>query len=98
MMVRGVIVGVMFMDDEKGHDSKVVISETGAAGGPAHALTAGARARIGGFFDRYKQYEPHGHSNVAGWGSIEIGLEYVLTTHAFFAACRAQAGRPCRRP
>jgi hypothetical protein len=42
--VRGVIVGVMFMEDEKGLDSKVVLSRTDASGRPVHALTCSARA------------------------------------------------------
>ena len=39
-VVRGVIVGVMRMEDEKGLDSKVVIARLGPDGRPLHALTA----------------------------------------------------------
>ena len=39
-VVRGVIVGVMRMEDEKGLDSKVVIARVGPDGRPLHALTA----------------------------------------------------------
>ena len=37
--VRGIAVGVMFMEDEKGLDSKVVLSLVDAAGRPMHQLT-----------------------------------------------------------
>ena len=43
-LVRGVIVGVMFMEDEKGLDSKVVMSPLGAERRPLYALTAGRAA------------------------------------------------------
>jgi hypothetical protein len=43
-LVRGVVVGVMRMEDEKGLDSKVVLSRAGADGRPLHALQA-ARSR-----------------------------------------------------
>jgi inorganic pyrophosphatase len=95
-MVRGVIVGVMFMEDEKGLDSKVVLALTGADGRPRHELSDAARRDIGGFFERYKLNQPGLFSKVPGWGSIAQGLEFVTTTHAFFLKCRSSAGLPCR--
>ena len=94
-LVRGVIVGVMFMEDEKGLDSKVVLSATGRDGRPAHRLTAADRRRIGDYFKRYKQHEPGAFSKVPGWGSIDEGLAYVRTTNAFFLQCRARPGQAC---
>ena len=44
-VVRGVIVGLMFMEDEKGLDSKVVLSLTGRDGQPFHELTATVQQR-----------------------------------------------------
>lgn len=94
-MVRGVIVGVMFMEDEKGLDSKVVLALTGADRRPRHELSGAARRYIGGFFERYKENQPGLFSKVPGWGSIAEGLEFVTTTHAFFKTCRSPAGSPC---
>jgi inorganic pyrophosphatase len=94
-VVRGVIVGVMRMEDEKGLDSKVVISRTGAGGRPLHALTPDDQRRIGGYFARYKQHEAGKFSKVSGWGGAAEGRSYVTTTHAFFRTCRALVDRPC---
>jgi inorganic pyrophosphatase len=83
-LVRGVIVGVMFMEDEKGIDSKVVISRIDAAGRPLHALTPEVQREIGGYFARYKEHQPGAFSRVPGWGSVDQGRAYVATTYAFF--------------
>jgi inorganic pyrophosphatase len=95
-IVRGVIVGLMQMEDEKGLDSKVVLSVTDAAGHPVHALTAADRQRIGDYFQRYKQHEPGKFSKVPGWGSAEAGRAFVTTTHGFFLKCRQVAAVPCK--
>ena len=94
-MVRGVIVGLMLMEDEKGLDSKVVLSLTGRDGRPRHQLTAGAQREIGDYFKRYKLHEPGKFSKVPGWGTAAQGLAYVMTTHAFFRECPRHAGTPC---
>jgi inorganic pyrophosphatase len=94
-LVRGVIVGVMRMEDEKGLDSKVVISPVGPDRRPLHSLTDAERQRIGGYFDRYKAHETGKFSKVAGWGGVTEGLSYVTTTHAFFETCRAHADHSC---
>ena len=94
-LVRGVIVGVMFMEDEKGLDSKVVLSRTDASGRPRHALTPLVQREIGDYFKRYKQHQPGAFSKVPGWGTAAEGLAYVTTTHAFFRGCRRYAGTPC---
>jgi inorganic pyrophosphatase len=94
--VRGAIVGLMFMEDEKGLDSKVVLSLTGRDGRPIHQLTADDRRRIEDYFRRYKQHEAGKYSKVPGWGTAAEGLAHVNTTHAFFAQCRDRAGLPCR--
>jgi inorganic pyrophosphatase len=95
-LVRGVIVGLMFMEDEKGLDSKVVLSLRGGNGQPRDRLTAADERRIGGYFRRYKEGQPGMFSRVPGWGSIADGLAYIRTTHAFFRDCRDRAGAPCR--
>jgi inorganic pyrophosphatase len=94
-LVRGVIVGMMFMEDEKGLDSKVVLSRTGPDGKPLHELTTDVQQDIGDYFKRYKAQEPGAFSNVPGWGSAAAGLAYVTTMHAFFRNCQGRAATPC---
>ena len=88
-VVQGVIVGLMHMEDEKGLDSKVVISPVDTAGKPRYVLTDADRKRIGTFFANYKRDEPGKFSRVPGWGSAAEGLAFVQRTHAFFEKCRA---------
>jgi inorganic pyrophosphatase len=94
-LVRGLIVGVMFMEDEKGLDSKVVLSRTDANGRALHALTSQVQREIGDYFKRYKQHQPKAFSKVPGWGTAAEGLAYIRTTHAFFRECRRHAGKVC---
>jgi inorganic pyrophosphatase len=95
-VVRGVIVGLLHMDDEKGLDSKVVLSLVDDDGRPTHALTPDEQRVIAEFFKRYKQHETGRFSNVPGWGSADDGRSYVTTTGAFFRDCLGRAGQPCR--
>jgi inorganic pyrophosphatase len=92
--VRGVVVGLMYMEDEKGLDSKVVLSLPGP-GEPLHGLTASDQQRIAEYFRRYKEHEEGAYSKVPGWGSVAEGLSLVEKTHAFFLKCREHSGRPC---
>jgi inorganic pyrophosphatase len=94
-VVRGRIVGVMYMEDEKGHDSKVVLSRVAADGRPLDVLTGEAQREIGDFFNRYKRHEPGAFSRVPGWGPAAEGLAYVTVTHAFFRECPARGPGPC---
>jgi inorganic pyrophosphatase len=93
--VRGVAVGVMFMEDEKGLDSKIVLSPIDAAGRPVHQLTSADQTDIAGYFRRYKRDGRDTFSIVPGWGSAEQGLAFVRTTHGFFRQCATRPGRPC---
>ena len=95
-IVRGRIVGLMIMEDEKGADSKVVVSPIGSNGEPSHQLTDAERNRIAEYFRRYKRHEPGTFSNVPGWGQASDGRAHVETTHAFFLRCRDRADAPCR--
>jgi inorganic pyrophosphatase len=95
-LIRGVVIGLMHMEDEKGLDSKVVLSAAGADGRPLYALTADDERLIGDYFNRYKQHDAKTFSKVPGWGSVAEGRRYVATTHAFFEQCRASRGQPCR--
>jgi inorganic pyrophosphatase len=93
--VRGVIVGLMFMEDEKGRDSKVVLAVADRHGRPTDRLTPAEQQVMTDYFSRYKQHEPGTFSKVPGWGSVAQGLSHVTTTHAFFRECRHRAGLPC---
>ena len=93
-VVRGRIVGLMLMEDEKGIDSKVVLSPVDRDGRATHQLTPADQDRIGTYFDSYKRHEPNGFSDVPGWSSLQDGLDHVVMTHAFFRQCRTSG--PCR--
>ena len=95
-VIRGVIVGLMLMEDEKGIDSKVVLSLAGDLGRPQHELTKAEQKRIGEFFSTYKKHEPGKYSKVPGWGSAAEGLAHVTMTHAFFRECRQASAVECR--
>jgi len=97
-VVRGAIVGLMLMEDEKGWDAKVVLSLRGRDARPRQQLTERDQLDIASYFRRYKQHEPGKFSKVPGWGSIAEGLAHVTTTHAFFLKCREFVGMPCRLP
>jgi len=91
-VVQGVVVGLMLMEDEKGFDSKVVISPAGEDGKPAYALTAADQERIGEFFRKYKTGDPTTWSKVPGWSTAADAVTYVRVTHAFFRQCRIRPG------
>jgi inorganic pyrophosphatase len=96
-LVRGIVVGLMYMEDEKGPDSKVVLS-TVAAGRPAYELTNTEQQRIAEYFRRYKEHEPGAYSKVPGWGSVMEATPLVTKTHAFFLQCRERSNGPCTVP
>jgi inorganic pyrophosphatase len=87
-VVRGTAVGVMFMEDEKGLDSKVVVTPVGSD----FQLTASVQREVGDYFRRYKDHEPGAFSRVPGWGPAEEGLALVRLTHAFFRQCAQRTG------
>jgi len=94
-IVRGVAVGVMFMTDEKGLDSKIVMSPVDRQGRPLYELTAERQREIGDYFARYKSGQAGAFSTVSGWGSRNEGLAFVATTHAFFRQCRQSSPAAC---
>ena len=91
-IVRGVIVGLMYMEDEKGLDSKVVLSPLNDDGTPRYALTDADEQRVADYFRRYKLHEPGKFSKVPGWGSVSDGLAHVTIAHAFFKQCARVKG------
>jgi inorganic pyrophosphatase len=86
-LVRGEIVGILHMEDEKGVDSKVVLSPV-MMGRRLHDLTEDDRTRIAQFFARYRNHERGTFSRVLGWGTPEEGLAWVRQTHTFFRDAR----------
>jgi inorganic pyrophosphatase len=94
-LVRGVVIGLMHMEDEKGLDSKVVLSPIGADGRPSHQLDEAERRRIAEYFREYKRWEAGKFSNVPGWGTMDEGRSYVDVTHAFFEQCRRPSASAC---
>ena len=95
-IVRGVIVGLLYMEDEKGLDSKVVISPLTRDGRARYDLTPQIREEIGDYFRRYKLGEPGKSSKVPGWGTVPEGRDLITTTHAFFRECPKHATTACR--
>jgi inorganic pyrophosphatase len=97
-LVRGIIVGLLHMEDDKGLDSKVVISPIGEDGRARYSLTAKDQDPIADYFRKYRSWEPGKFSKVPGWGTVEDGRSFVATTHQFFLNCRGVAGTRCRLP
>lgn len=93
-MVQGMIVGLMLMEDEKGLDSKVVISRVDDDGKPLHALTSDDQDRIAGYFSKYKDADDDAKTwaKVPGWSSAKDGYSWVMVTHTFFQLCRNRGG------
>lgn len=91
--VKGTIVGVMLMEDEKGPDSKVVVSPLDKTGKPLYQLTDSDKKRMGDFFARYKEHEPGKFSKFYGWGTAAEGLAHVRITHEFFKKCATVVGK-----
>ena len=94
-IVRGVIVGLMLMEDGGLPDSKVVLSPVNGSGEPLFRLTTEDERTIGDFFSRYKNHEPGGSTRVPGWGSVADGQEHLRIAHAFFKQCASRAGTTC---
>jgi inorganic pyrophosphatase len=95
-VVQGLIVGLMHMEDEKGVDSKVVLSPVDRSGRPIHQLEPADRRRMSDFFRRYKRHEPGKFSRVPGWDTAPQGRRYVETTHRFYRECREKPAGACR--
>ena len=94
-VVRGIAVGLMFMEDEKGADSKVVISTVDRDGKALYQLTTAVQREVADYFRRYKKHQPKAFSRVPGWGTAMDGVTLVRLTHEFFSKCRPPAVSPC---
>jgi inorganic pyrophosphatase len=94
-LVRGIPVGLMLMEDEKGVDSKIVLSPMTPEGNARYTLTEPIRRTLESYFREYKRYDPGAFSRVPGWGSAAEGLALLRLTHTFFLECRGHAGAAC---
>jgi inorganic pyrophosphatase len=72
------VLGIMHMTDEKGSDSKIVVT---AEADPAkrRGLLAREQARVTAFFNRYKadDDDPESFACVSGWGEEAEARRYV---------------------
>jgi inorganic pyrophosphatase len=86
VLVRGHIVGIMHMTDEKGHDAKIVVSAEPDAAKRRALLNDAERARIADFFNRYKAEDDDDESwaCVSGWGDVEEARGYLDRAHRLF--------------
>jgi inorganic pyrophosphatase len=90
-LVRGHIVGIMHMTDEKGHDAKIVVSAEPDAVKRRALLNDAERARIAEFFNRYKAEDDDDETwaCVSGWGDVEEARRYVERAHRLFMEGRS---------
>ena len=94
-LVRGIIVGLFLMEDEKEHDAKVVLSRTDAAGKPLHALTAESKKEMDDFSAATRKGSQGCSRKSAAGDRFEQGRAHVTTTHAFFQKCAGRSGAAC---
>jgi inorganic pyrophosphatase len=85
-LLAGTVVGVMYMDDEKGPDGKVIIAPRPEANQEPSTLTAELEAQLWRWFDAYKAADAdRGRwSAVRGFGSADEGRRLVELTHGFY--------------
>jgi inorganic pyrophosphatase len=95
-IVRGVVVGLMIMEDGGLADPKAVVSPVNGAGRPLYRLMPRDERTIGPFFERYKRHEAGASTSPPAWGTAEDALAHIRAAHAFFKQCASTAGAPCR--
>ena len=97
-LVKGAIVGIMHMEDEKGLDSKVVVSPVDSFGRATQPIRTSEQRHMTDFFNRYKRDEPGKFSRVTGWGGLGEARAFVRATHRFFRECAATTEADCVLP
>jgi len=99
-LISGTIVGVMYMDDEKGPDGKVIIAPSVGPGdaplAPTPVFTPELEAELQRWFDAYKKpdAEQGRWSAVRGFGGAADGRRLVESTHRFYEEGLARSARP----
>ncbi|CAN5362123.1 hypothetical protein BH23ACI1_BH23ACI1_25100 [soil metagenome] len=86
-LVRGHVLGIMHMTDEKGHDAKIVVTTESDPAKRRALLNAAEQRRIAGFFNRYKAEDDDEESwaCVSGWGDVAEARRYLDAAHRLFA-------------
>ena len=93
-VVRGVIVGLLRMNDEKGLDSKVVLSVPALDGRPVHPLTDADRQRMADYFGRYKRHEPENSPSSTGGTRVRRDSHSSRRRTRSFATVAANQAQP----
>jgi inorganic pyrophosphatase len=93
---RGVLLGVLLIEDEQGRDPKLVLSPVDAAGQPQNSLAEVDRRSLAEFFTRYKRGQERMFSNAVGWGSVADASRELRLAHGFFEQCQDTKSDACR--
>ena len=93
VLVRGHVLGIMHMTDEKGPDAKIVVTAEPNPVLRAAMLDAAEKARIAHFFNRYKAADDDAESFacVSGWGDAAEARRWLA--RAVELAAPALGGR-----
>lgn len=85
-LLAGTVVGVMYMDDEKGPDGKVIMAPQPEPPQEPSILTSELEQQLRRWFDAYKAADAdRGRwSAVRGFGSADEGRRLVALTHGFY--------------
>ena len=85
-VVRGHVIGLMYMTDEKGSDAKVVVTPERDAEARKRLLTDAEKNRIATFFGRYKAVDedPGTFACVPGWGDAAEARRHVAAAARLF--------------
>lgn len=109
-IVRGHVLGLMHMTDEKGSDEKVIVTAEPREDVRRTLLDDRMRERIATFFNRYKAEDEDAETFacVSGWSDADAGRRFVEAASRLFVKGRAgrgphgqlgsPAGAPRRRP
>ena len=90
IVVRGAVVDIYHMVDEKGFDPHLVISPLDEDDDPIYTLNEAMRTEIATFVDRYKKPEADQGkwARFVGWGDRDEARRFVKMTYTFFEEAR----------
>lgn len=85
-LVRGHVIGLLHMTDEKGSDEKVIVAAEPREDVRGAMLDERAKARIATFFNRYKAVDGDQNSFacVSGWSGVDVGRQFIEATSRLF--------------
>ena len=93
---RGVLLGVLLIEDEQGRDPKLVLSPVDENDQPQDPLPEVERRTLTEFFTRYKRGQERMFSNAVRWGSAADALRELRLAHGFFEQCQDSKSDACR--